>query len=71
MKSGSTSALGGDQSWSLAPPSDDHDCGWKQHAEGLSAKLDAVLSELQALKRQVHGKKSERSKSSKMPAPVV
>ncbi len=55
----------------MAPPSDDHDCGWKQHAEGLSAKLDAVLSELQALKRQVHGKKSERSKSSKMPAPVV
>lgn len=55
----------------MAPPPDDHDCGWKKHAEGLSAKLDAVMSELQALKRQVHGKKSERRKSSKMPPAVV
>ena len=55
----------------MAPPPDDHDCGWKKHAEGLSAKLDAVLTELQALKRQVHGKKSERRKPSKMPPAVT
>jgi len=54
----------------LAPP-DEHDCGWKKHADDLSAKLDSVQSELEALKRLLHGKKSERRKPSKMPPPVV
>ncbi len=50
----------------MAPPSD-HDCAWKEHAAELQKKLDAVLEaqkrqqeELDALKRQAFGKKSEK-----------
>lgn len=37
----------------------------------MAAKVDALASELAALKRQVHGKKSERGKSTKMPPAVA
>lgn len=53
----------------MAPP-DDHNCPWREHAVELKQQLDEVLEaqrrqkeELEALKRQLFGKKSE-----KMPA---
>lgn len=49
------------------PPDDEHDCGWKKYAEHLQAQLSQVLetqkaqqSELETLKRQLLGKKSEK-----------
>jgi len=52
----------------MVPPSDDeHDCGWKSYAEQLQAQLKQVLetqqaqqAEVDALKRQLLGKKSEK-----------
>ena len=44
----------------VTPPPDDHDCGWKQWAAELEMKLMAVTGEMDALKRQVFGKKSEK-----------
>jgi hypothetical protein len=49
------------------PPPDDHECGWKLRAVGLElraseleTKLEAVMGEMDALKRQIFGKKSEK-----------
>ncbi len=46
---------------------DDHDCAWKEHAAELKQQLDEVLEaqrrqqeQLEALKRQLFGKKSEK-----------
>jgi len=50
----------------MAPP-DDHDCAWKEHAVELKKELDEVRQaqrqqqeQLEALKRQLFGKKSEK-----------
>jgi len=40
--------------------SEDHDCGWKQRALELEDKLSTVVGQLEALNRQVFGKKSEK-----------
>ena len=52
----------------MVPPGDDeHDCGWKSYAEQLQSQLSKVLevqqaqqAELDTLKRQLLGKKSEK-----------
>lgn len=62
----------------MTPPLDDgHDCGWKQYALALeaklaelSAKLKAVEERLAALTQRTQGKRSERRKRHKMPPPV-
>ena len=41
-------------------PPDDHKCGWKRWAAELESKLLVVMGEMDALKRQVFGKKSEK-----------
>lgn len=54
----------------VPPPDDDHDCGWKAYAkaqEQALAKLEAKVAELEL---RVRGHKSERRKTSKLPAPV-
>ena len=54
----------------MAPPPDDHDCGWKKYAEAQAAELALMKEKLEALERRVLGKKSERLKSSKLPPPL-
>ena len=44
----------------MAPPGDDHECGWRTYASELRDKLDHVTAEIAALKRQVHGRKTEK-----------
>lgn len=54
----------------VPPPDDDHDCGWKAYAkaqEQALAKLEAKVADLEL---RVRGHKSERRKTSKLPAPV-
>ena len=54
----------------MAPPPDDHDCGWKRYAEAQAAELTLLKEKFDALERRVLGKKSERLKSSKLPPPL-
>lgn len=54
----------------MAPPPDDHDCGWKKYAEAQAAELALLKEKLESLERRVLGKKSERRKSSKLPPPL-
>jgi transposase len=54
----------------LAPPPDDHDCGWKKHAEAQAAEIALLKEKLEAIERRMLGKKSERIKSSKLPPPL-
>jgi hypothetical protein len=54
----------------LTPPSDDHDCGWKKHAEAQAAEIALLKEKLEAIERRMLGKKSERLKSSKLPPPL-
>jgi transposase len=49
----------------LAPPSDDHECGWRGYAQQLQSDLDQIKAEIAELKRQKFGRKSE--KAAKMP----
>ncbi|MGZ6674026.1 MAG: IS66 family transposase [Solirubrobacteraceae bacterium] len=45
----------------MAPPSDDdHACGWRDEALELRARVERLSAEFEALKRQVHGRKSEK-----------
>jgi transposase len=44
----------------MVPGPEDHDCGWKQRALELEDKLSTVVGQLEALNRQVFGKKSEK-----------
>jgi transposase len=44
----------------MAPPPDDHDCGWKARALDLSGRLERMEAELAAIKRQLIGPKSEK-----------
>jgi transposase len=39
---------------------DEHDCAWKSHAQQLSDDLERVKAELEAIKRRVFGKKTEK-----------
>jgi transposase len=54
----------------LTPPPDDHECGWRTIAEEMQAQLAAMQGQLDALKRQIHGKKSEKRPPSKLPPSV-
>ena len=54
----------------MAPPPDDHDCGWKKYAEAQAAELALLKEKFEALERRLLGKKSERLKSSKLPPPL-
>jgi len=55
----------------LVPPDDDdHDCGWKAYAKQQDAKLAAVMARVEELERRAKGHKSEKRKSSKLPAPT-
>jgi transposase len=49
----------------LAPPSDDHECGWRGYAQQLQSDLDLIKAEIAELRRQQFRPKSE--KSAKMP----
>jgi transposase len=51
----------------LAPPDDDHDCGWKVYAKDQEARLAKVNARLEELERRLIGHKSERRKKSKLP----
>ena len=42
------------------PPDDDHECGWKVFAKDLAQEMATMRGELDALKRQVLGPKSEK-----------
>jgi transposase len=54
----------------LAPPDDDdHDCGWKAYAKAQEQKLSILLARVEDLERRAAGHKSEKRKSSKLPAP--
>jgi len=53
----------------LAPPDDDHDCGWKAYAKAQEEKLQELTNKLEELERRFI-KKSERRKSSKLPPPL-
>lgn len=44
----------------VLPEDDDHDCGWRRKSMELEEKLEAVIGQLEALKRQMLGKKSEK-----------
>jgi transposase len=45
----------------MALPDDaEHDCGWRRKAVELEAKLEDVIGQLEAIKRQVLGKKSDK-----------
>ena len=44
----------------MAPPVDDHDCGWKGYAENLQQQLAEVKTQLDALKKRLFGKSSEK-----------
>jgi transposase len=54
----------------LAPPDDDHDCGWKAYAAAQEQKLAELTEKLAALERRLFEKKSERRPSSKLPPPL-
>ncbi len=47
----------------MAPPADDHDCGWKAYAQSLEERLAA-------LEKKAFGKKSEKLQTSKLPPAV-
>lgn len=49
----------------MAPPSDDHECGWRGYAQQLQSDLDQIKAEVAELKRQKFGRRSE--KAPKMP----
>lgn len=49
----------------MAPPSDDHECGWRGYAQQLQSDLDLIKAEIAELKRQKFGRTSE--KTPKMP----
>ena len=53
----------------VAPPDDDHDCGWKVYAKVQEARLIEVEQKLAAMMR-LFEKKSEKGKSTKLPPPV-
>ena len=44
----------------MAPPPDDHDCGWKSFAVELQEQLAEVKAKLAALERRLLGPKSEK-----------
>ena len=50
----------------MAPPSDDHECGWRGYAQQLQSDLDLIKAEVAELKRQKFGRRSE--KAPKMPS---
>lgn len=54
----------------VPPGDDDHDCGWKAYAKAQDAKLTELSAQLEALRRRVFGKKSERRKGMKLPPPL-
>ena len=49
----------------MAPPSDDHECGWRGYAQHLQNDLDQLKAEVAELRRQKFGRTSE--KAAKMP----
>jgi transposase len=54
----------------LAPPDDDHDCGWKAYAKAQEKKLAAMMARLEDLERRAAGHKSEKRKGTKLPPPM-
>jgi hypothetical protein len=54
----------------MAPPDDEHDCGWKAYAEHQSKQLAELKEQLEELKRRLFDKKSEKRKFAKMPPPL-
>lgn len=44
----------------MVPPPDDHDCGWKKVALELADRLAAMEARMEAMRRQIFGKKSEK-----------
>jgi transposase len=54
----------------MVPPGDGHDCGWKAYAEHQSKQIEELKEQLEALKRQVFGKKTEKRKLPKLPPPL-
>jgi len=54
----------------LAPPDDDHNCGWKAYAAAQEQKLAELTEKLASLERRLFEKKSERLPSSKLPPPL-
>jgi transposase len=55
----------------LAPPDDDHDCGWKEYAKALASKMETLAARVEELELRARGHKSEKRKSSKLPPPVI
>ena len=54
----------------MAPPDDEHDCGWKAYAAAQEQKLAELTDKLAALERRLFEKKSERRLTSKLPPPL-
>jgi Transposase C of IS166 homeodomain len=54
----------------VPPPDDDHDCGWRAHANSLADQVAELKEKLEAMERRVFGRSSEKGKTGKMPPPV-
>ncbi len=54
----------------MAPPDDEHDCGWRAYAAAQEQKLAELTDKLAALERRLFEKKSERRLTSKRPPPL-
>jgi transposase len=71
LQRGSTFGVAHDQSWLLVPPPDDNDhgCAWRQYAEHLGTKVDALQAELEVLKRAFARRTEKMGKMPKVPRP--
>lgn len=60
-----------DQSWLLVPPpnDNDHGCAWREYAEHLGTKVDALQAELEVLKRAFARRTEKMGKMPKVPRP--
>lgn len=55
----------------MSPPSDEHDCGWKDYAKAQAAALAEVREQLAEVKRMLYGRKSEKRRATtKLPPPL-
>lgn len=54
----------------MAPPEEDHDCGWKTYARAQEQELLLLKERLAALEKGAFGRKSEKQKAEKLPPPL-
>lgn len=67
---GSTRSRERDRNSAVAPPEEDHDCGWKTYARAQEQELLLLKERLAALEKGAFGRKSEKQKAEKLPPPL-